>query len=74
MSQSHTGCNFCFRHVKTFFVMLKKISGVNSDKILDIAINEAKEICEEDVKFCENIGLNGLKIIEEIYNRKKKYS
>ena len=51
--------------------MIKKLSGVNSDKILEIAINEAKEICEEDVKFCENIGLNGLKIIEEIYDKKK---
>ena len=53
--------------------MIKKLSGVNSDKILEIALNEAKEICEEDVKFCENIGLNGLKIIQEIYN-KKRYS
>ena len=51
--------------------MMNKLSGVNSDKILNIALNEAKEICEEDVKFCENIGLNGLKIIEEIYNKKK---
>ncbi len=51
--------------------MMKKISGVNSDKIFEIALNEAKEICEEDVKFCENIGLNGLKIIEEIHNKKK---
>jgi methylthioribose-1-phosphate isomerase len=51
--------------------MINKLSGVNSDKILEIALNEAKEICEEDVKFCENIGLNGLKIIEEIYNKKK---
>jgi len=51
--------------------MMKKLSGVNSDQILNIALNEAKEICEEDVKFCENIGLNGLKIIEEIYNKKK---
>ena len=51
--------------------MINKLSGVNSSKILEIAINEAKEICEEDVKFCENIGLNGLKIIEEIYNKKK---
>ncbi len=51
--------------------MMKKISGVNSDEILNIALNEAKEICEEDIKFCENIGLNGLKIIEEIYNKKK---
>jgi len=51
--------------------MMKKLSGINSDQILNIALNEAKEICEEDVKFCENIGLNGLKIIEEIYNNKK---
>ncbi len=51
--------------------MINKLTGVNSDKILEIALKEAKEICEEDVKFCENIGLNGLKIIEEIYNKKK---
>ena len=51
--------------------MMKKLSCVNSDKILNIALNEANEICEEDVKFCKNIGLNGLKIIEEIYNKKK---
>jgi len=50
--------------------MMKKLSGVNSDKILDIAINEAKEICEEDIRFCEKIGLNGLKVIEEIYKKK----
>ena len=51
--------------------MMKKLSGVNSDKILEIALSEAKEICEQDIKFCENIGLNGLKIIEEIYKKKK---
>jgi methylthioribose-1-phosphate isomerase len=51
--------------------MMKKISGINNDQILDIALNEAKEICDEDEKFCENIGINGLKIIEEIYNKKK---
>ena len=51
--------------------MMNKLSGVNSDEILKIALNEAKEICEEDVKFCKNIGLNGLKIIEDIYGKKK---
>ena len=51
--------------------MMKKLSGTNSDEILNIALKEAKEICNEDEKFCENIGLNGLKIIEEIYNEKK---
>ena len=53
--------------------MMNNLTGVNSDKILEIAINEAKEICEEDINFCENIGLNGLKIIEKIYNKKKKH-
>jgi len=51
--------------------MMKKLSGINSEQILDIALKEAKEICDEDEKFCENIGINGLKIIEEIYNKKK---
>ncbi len=51
--------------------MMKKLSGINSNEILNMALNEAKEICEEDVKFCESIGINGLKIIEEIYNKKK---
>ena len=51
--------------------MMKKLSGVNSQEILNIAIKEAKNICEEDVGFCKNIGLNGLKIIEEIYKNKK---
>ena len=51
--------------------MMKKLSGIHSDQILDIALTEAKEICDEDEKFCKNIGINGLKIIEEIYNKKK---
>ena len=51
--------------------MMNKISGINSDKILNLAIKEAKKICDEDEKFCESIGINGLKIIEEIYNKKK---
>ena len=51
--------------------MMKKLSGINNDQLLDIALNEAKKICDEDEKFCESIGINGLKIIEEIYNKKK---
>ena len=51
--------------------MYKKLKGVNSDEILNIAVNEANEICEEDINFCKNIGINGLKIIESIYNKKK---
>ena len=51
--------------------MMKKLSGVNSSDILNIALNEAKKITEEDLIFCKNIGLNGLKIIEDIANKKK---
>ena len=51
--------------------MYKKLKGVNSNDILNIAVNEANTICEEDVNFCKNIGINGLKIIESIYNKKK---
>ena len=51
--------------------MIKKLSGVNNKDILNIALEEAKAIAEEDVGFCKNIGLNGLKIIEEIANKKK---
>ena len=51
--------------------MMKKLSGVNDKDILKMAIDEAKSITEEDVGFCKNIGLNGLKIIEEIFDKKK---
>ena len=51
--------------------MMNKLSGVNDKDILKLALDEAKDIVEEDVSFCKNIGLNGLKIIEEISNKKK---
>ena len=51
--------------------MMKKLSGVNDKDILEIALDQAKAITDEDVKFCKNIGLNGLKIIEDIANKKK---
>ena len=35
-------------------------------------MDEAKSITEEDVEFCKHIGINGLKIIEEISKKKKK--
>ena len=38
--------------------MIKKLAVINSDQILSVALNEAKEICDEDEKFCENIGIN----------------
>jgi len=52
--------------------MMKKLSVINNNQLLDIALKEAKEICDEDEKFCKNIGINGLKIIEEIHNKKKE--
>jgi len=51
--------------------MMKKLSGINNKEILNIALEEAKVITEEDINFCKNIGLNGLKIIEEIADKKK---
>ncbi len=51
--------------------MMKKLSGINEKDILKIALKEAKAIKDEDEGFCKNIGLNGLKIIEDISNKKK---
>ena len=51
--------------------MMKKLSGINSNEVLKIALEEAKAIVEEDAMFCKKIGVNGLKIIEEIANKKK---
>jgi methylthioribose-1-phosphate isomerase len=51
--------------------MIKKLSGVNSNNILKIALDEANIIVEEDLSFCKKIGLNGLKIIEKIAEKKK---
>jgi methylthioribose-1-phosphate isomerase len=52
--------------------MLKKLLIAKKNEILNLAINEAKNICEEDEKFCNQIGLNGLKFIEEIYSKNNK--
>ena len=52
--------------------MNNALSLVNSNELLNVALKEANSICEEDIQFSENIGLNGLKIIEEIYNKKKE--
>ena len=41
--------------------MIKKLSGVNNNDILKIALDEAKAITEEDIEFCKNIGLMGLR-------------
>jgi len=49
-----------------------KISMIKPENLFDVALNEAELICDEDEKFSEEIGKNGLKIIEEIYQKKKK--
>ena len=51
--------------------MNNKISMIKSENLLDVALKEAELICDEDETFCEEIGKNGLKLIEEIYNKKK---
>ncbi len=51
--------------------MNNKLSFVNPGNLFDVALKEADEICNEDINFCKNIGLNGLSIIEKIYNKKK---
>ena len=51
--------------------MMKKLSSGNGKDFLKLALDEARDIVEEDVNFCKNIGINGFKIIEEISNKKK---
>jgi methylthioribose-1-phosphate isomerase len=52
--------------------MMKKLFKIKKNEILNLAINEAKNICDEDEKFCNQIGLNGLKFIEETYKKKNQ--
>jgi methylthioribose-1-phosphate isomerase len=52
--------------------MLRKLLIAKKNEILNLAINEATNICDEDEKFCNQIGLNGLKLIEEIYSKNNK--
>ena len=37
--------------------MNNKLSMINSNELFEVALKEAKEICDEDEKFCENIVL-----------------
>ena len=47
----------------------KKALSVSPFNRLEIAYKVAREICENDIKICEKIGENGLKIIKEIHNK-----
>jgi methylthioribose-1-phosphate isomerase len=52
--------------------MMQKLVASEKSKILDLAVSEAQNICDEDEKFCNEIGLNGLTLIEEIYKKRNK--
>jgi methylthioribose-1-phosphate isomerase len=52
--------------------MIKKISKIDENKILECAIKEAENICYEDESFCKKIGMNGMEIINDLYNKTKK--
>ena len=52
--------------------MMNKLINTKKDDSLKEAISEAKNILEEDIKFCKNIGLNGLKIVEDLYKKKRE--
>ena len=57
------------QEAEKYFTSLSELNDFDNETrklFKKIALEEAKLICEEDIKFCENIGLNGLKIIEEI--------
>ena len=52
--------------------MKNKLLSCKPANLFNTALDEAKKICLEDISFCEQIGQNGLKIIEQIYNLKNK--
>ena len=52
--------------------MNNKLLSCKPVNLFNTALDEAKKICLEDISFCEQIGQNGLKIIEKIYNLKNK--
>ena len=52
--------------------MKNKLSSCKPENLFNTALDEAKKICEEDISFCQQIGQNGLEIIEQIYNSKNK--
>ena len=51
--------------------MINKLSNIDSSNLFEVAIQEAQEIIKEDINFCKNIGMYGLKIIDEIHKNKK---
>ena len=52
--------------------MNNKLLSCEPANLFNTALDEAKKICEEDISFCQQIGQNGLEIIEQIYKSKNK--
>ncbi len=51
--------------------VFERISAKTQSSITKAALDAAKEICENEVKSCRQIGINGLALIEEISVRKQ---
>jgi len=53
--------------------VMNRISGINEASLLsEAALNAAFEICKKEEENCRQIGVQGLKIIEDISSRKNK--
>ena len=50
--------------------IIKQITDVDKNKRSENILQIADKIREDDIKSCSNIGDNGLKLLEEIYNKK----
>ena len=50
--------------------IIKQITDVDKNKRSENILQIANKIREDDIKSCSNIGDNGLKLLEEIYNKK----
>ena len=51
--------------------IIKKIKDINKKDISENILKQANSIRENDIKACSDIGDNGLKLFEKIYNNKK---
>jgi len=52
--------------------MLLALNGISdADERIQLALNRANEIKQEDIDICFNIGQNGIKLIQEVAKRKK---
>ena len=54
--------------------VFKKIKKIPPEQRVNCAKKEAEKIAYEDILMCESIGINGLKLIKEIANRKNQNS